>query len=123
MLKGPRGHPGYFASDAPSAKIGVTERLRASMTAIVEVNESGELSLPADVVGPLPARTRFTVRREGETIIVEPEDAQAARRARAAERLLKMTESLPPSEEPPLEEINQEIDQYRRERVRGADRA
>lgn len=93
------------------------------MTAIVEVSESGELALPADVVGPLPPHTRFTVRRDGETIIVEPEDAQLARRTRAAERLLEMTESLPIGEEPPLGEINQEIHQYRRERARGADRA
>ena len=87
-----------------------------AITRIIETTETGELNLSAELVGSVPPHTRFLVRREGDALIVQPEDPAAVRRAQAAGRLLEMTASLPPGEEPPMDEINDEIHAYRRER-------
>jgi hypothetical protein len=47
------------------------------MEHVIEVNEDGSISLPAEVVGDVAPRTRFVVERQNGKLILEPESASA----------------------------------------------
>jgi hypothetical protein len=82
-------------------------------SAIVEVDEQGELRLPREVLGDLEPHTRFELEKQGDTIVLRPQKrlpfwATATPEERAAAFREWANRPRPPAPALPLEAIGRD---------------